>query len=173
MTNNRVPPETSGTNLVDEGEFEFHGEAGHLVRRLHQIAVSIFLDLTKDFDLTPVQYATLNAVEEHPGYEQRQIATLIAVDRTTINNITARLEARGLIVRERVGRRFDLWITDEGRVLRQGVSPKTALHADLLLAPLAPKQRRDFIHLLQQVVDGNNSASRVPLKKSVRRKLSF
>lgn len=151
-------------NPQDDEEFEYHSEPGHLVRRLHQIANSIFFDLMKDMDLTPIQYAVLFTVDAHPGYEQRQIAKLIAIDRATINTVTAKLEGRGLLVRERVGRRIDLWIADAGRDLLKEASPKTPLHAKKLLAPLTAKQRETFVYLLDKVVQGNNNASRVPMK---------
>ena len=40
---------------------------GHLVRRLHQIAVSIFLEQTRGFRITPVQYSALSAIRAFPG----------------------------------------------------------------------------------------------------------
>ena len=167
MAKSKITQQPSNEDQVDDNDFEYHAEPGHLVRRLHQIAVSIFFDLMSEFDLTPIQYAILNAVDAHPGYEQRQIATLIAVDRTTINAVTTKLAQRGLIVREPIGRRIDLWVTKEGQALLRDASPRTALHADRVLEPLTPSQRQDFQHLLQQVVDGNNSISRVPQKKPV------
>src|SRR5712692_205584 len=47
-------PLTKGDALA-----ELHGAPGHLIRRSQQIAVAIFMEETKAFDLTPVQYATL------------------------------------------------------------------------------------------------------------------
>ena len=40
-----------------------YGRPGHLIRRLHQIAVAIFMSETKDFNITPVQYSQSSAVD--------------------------------------------------------------------------------------------------------------
>ena len=40
-----------------------YGRPGHLVRRLQQIAVSIFMSETGGFNMTPVQYSALLAVD--------------------------------------------------------------------------------------------------------------
>ena len=44
-----------------------YDKPGHLIRRLQQIAVAIFMDESKAFDITPVQYAALLAIDLHPG----------------------------------------------------------------------------------------------------------
>lgn len=164
-TNKDFSDRDAGSDKDHGNDFEFQGEPGHMVRRLHQIGVSIFLDLMKEFDLTPIQYGALNAIGTHPGYEQRQIARMIAVDRTTINAVTKRLAERGLLIRKPIGRRIDLWLTDQGHRLLDAASPKTPIHSDVLLAPLTSAQRRQFVKLLKRVVDGNNSVSRVPMEK--------
>lgn len=165
MATDRHLPRTEISQLAeDENDFEFHSEPGHLVRRLHQIGVSLFLELTRDIDITPIQYACLNAVQTHSGFEQRQISRLIAVDRSTINSVTGRLEERGLLTRRRVGRRIDLFMTEAGSALLKIAAERTADHSSHLLAPLTVAQRQQFMRLLKIVVDGNNNISRVPMK---------
>mgnify|MGYP005828916165 CR=1 FL=1 len=151
--------------LEEDNDFEFHAEPGHMVRRLHQIAVGLFLDLAAESELTPIQYAALNAICTHPGCDQRQIARLIAIDRTTINSVTRRLAERNLVVREPVGRRIDLYPTQQGEELLEKSSAETLDHSDLLLSPLNADERAVFLGLLQRLVDANNDASRVPMQK--------
>lgn len=142
-------------------------EPCYLARRLEQIAVSIFYDLNAKSKLTPIQYAALNAIRDYPDHEQRVIARVIAVDRSTINGVTSRLAAAGLVIRKRAGRSISLSLTAKGiRMLDEGTT-NDVLHAELFLAPLTEKQREQFLGLLRKVVEGNNRASRSPMERPV------
>jgi hypothetical protein len=54
--------------------FDFQHAPGHLIRRAHQVAVAIFMEETAGFDVTPVQFAILNALLEDPGEDQVTLA---------------------------------------------------------------------------------------------------
>ena len=60
---------------------EIHSMPGLLVRRLHQQSVSLFVEETsrRGYDLTPVQFAVLNAIEASPGLDQATLASTIAL----------------------------------------------------------------------------------------------
>jgi MarR family transcriptional regulator, lower aerobic nicotinate degradation pathway regulator len=143
-------------------DFEFRDQAGHLVRRLHQIATSMFLERCRDVGVTPVQYAALNAIARHPSFEQRHVARMIAVDRTTINLVTKKLCERGWLERRAEGKRIRLQATPPGLAILARLEAATATHGDELLAPLNPGQRADFINALKVLVEHNNELSRVP-----------
>jgi DNA-binding MarR family transcriptional regulator len=153
----------------DLEEFEFHSEPGHLIRRLHQIATSMFLEQSRSLGVTPVQYAALNAIRRHPDHEQREIARLIAIDRTTINIVTKKLEERGWVKRRPLGRAVHLVLTTEGDRVLCEMGRLTAGHGEQLLAPLDPEERKTFVLLLERLVDNNNALSRVPMQMPVRR----
>ena len=57
-------------------EAEIYSRPGHLIRRLQQIAVAIFLEETAQFDITPVQYSALLAVRNHNGLDQTTLMTM-------------------------------------------------------------------------------------------------
>src|ERR1700750_2902236 len=80
-------------------EHVLHRKPGYLIRRLQQMAVSIFLEETTEFEITPVQYAAIAGVCVFPGTDQLRLANAIVFDRTTISGVIDRLEAKGLIVR--------------------------------------------------------------------------
>jgi hypothetical protein len=65
---------------------------GHLIRRLHQISFALFLEQAKAFGVTPVQYAALVAINDHPGIDQTTLCNIIAFDRTTIGGVVGRLQ---------------------------------------------------------------------------------
>jgi hypothetical protein len=53
-----------------------YDKPGHLIRRLQQIAVALFMAETKKFDITPVQYAALLAIDLHPGIDQTALVNI-------------------------------------------------------------------------------------------------
>src|SRR6266540_911483 len=69
---------------------------GYLFRRMQQIAVSIFVEECRAFDLTPVQYAALVAIHTHPGIDATRLSAVIAFDRSTLGNVIERLESKPL-----------------------------------------------------------------------------
>ena len=53
---------------------------GHLIRRAQQIAVAIFAEQLASADITPVQFAILNALLGSPGIDQVSLAKRVAFD---------------------------------------------------------------------------------------------
>src|SRR3954469_16563028 len=80
--------------------FDFRHAPGHLIRRMHQVSVAIFMEETSGFDVTPVQFAILNALLEDPGEDQVTLARSVAFDAATFGSVIARLEGRGWVRRE-------------------------------------------------------------------------
>ncbi|HEX7007921.1 MAG TPA: MarR family winged helix-turn-helix transcriptional regulator [Alphaproteobacteria bacterium] len=152
---------------IDQDQPFFLYEApGHMVRRLHQIAVSIFLEQTRDFRITPVQYSSLMAIRAFPGIDQRSLARVIAFDRSTIGSVVERLERRGLVVRETDpgDRRYKaLYVTPDGAQLLRDMEPSVLAVGEKLLAPLSERDRKLFMRVVAKTVDLNNELSRAPL----------
>ncbi len=71
---------------------------GHLIRRLHQVAVQLFAASLGD-ELTPVQFGALAALGQTPGLDQAALSAAIGYDRATIGGVIDRLQARGLVAR--------------------------------------------------------------------------
>ena len=91
---------------------------GYLFRRMQQIAVAIFMEECRAFDLTPVQYAALVAIRTHPGIDATRLSAVIAFDRSTLGSVIERLEAKGYIERKpsREDKRVKLlYLTKTGR----------------------------------------------------------
>jgi len=138
---------------------------GHHIRRLHQIAVAVFLQELEAAALTPVQYAALQAVANNPGIDQRTLARGIALDTSTLGGVIDRLEARGLVQRNSSpdDRRVRLLTpTTEGAALLAAVLPAMQRAQSRILAPLPPAERRSFMRMLRQLVHANNELSRAP-----------
>ena len=148
---------------------EIYEMPGHLVRRLNQASVSVFMDETgkKGFDLTPVQYAALNAIEARPGLDQATLASRIAYDRVTIGGVVDRLVQKELVRRETNPsdrRARNLFVTDKGVQALVDIRPIVKEAQTILLEGLDDAERREFIRLLQKACEAVNDRSRAPLR---------
>ena len=140
---------------------------GYLFRRMQQIAVAIFVEECKAFDLTPVQYAALIAIHTHPGIDATRLSAVIAFDRSTLGNVIERLEAKKLIERKPSAedkRVKLLYLTKAGAALLRDIMASVDRAQARMLQPLKPADRKTLMALLTQLVDLNNEASRVPLR---------
>jgi DNA-binding MarR family transcriptional regulator len=140
---------------------------GYLFRRMQQIAVSIFVEECKAFDLTPVQYAALIAIHTHPGIDATRLSAVIAFDRSTLGNVIERLEAKELIERNPSpgDKRVKLLtLSKSGAALLRAIMPSVDRAQQRMLQPLRAVDRKTLMALLTQLVDLNNEASRVPLR---------
>ena len=140
---------------------------GYLFRRMQQIAVAIFVEECKAYDLTPVQYAALVAIQTHPGIDATRLSAVIAFDRSTLGNVIERLEAKQHIERKpsREDRRVKLlYLTRAGVALLSDIMPSVDRAQARMLQPLKPADRKTLMALLTQLVDLNNESSRVPLR---------
>jgi DNA-binding MarR family transcriptional regulator len=139
---------------------------GHQIRRLHQIAVAIFLQDTAEFGITPVQYAALRSMAGSPGIDQRTLAGRIGLDTSTLGGVVDRLEARGLIGRTASpdDRRVKLLaLTEQGQALLRRMEPALRKSQQRILAPLPARQRAQFVAMLDLLVEANNEHSRAPI----------
>src|SRR5260370_34807573 len=140
---------------------------GYLFRRMQQIAVSIFVEECRAYDLTPVQFASLVAIHTHPGIDATRLSAVIAFDRSTLGNVIERLETKQYIERKpsRADKRIKLrYLTKSGAALLRDIRPSVDPAQARMLQPLRPADRKTLMALMTQLVDLNNEASRVPLR---------
>ena len=133
--------------------------------------MAIFIEETKAFDITPVQYAALLAIDLHPGIDQTSLVNIIAFDKSTIGDVLERLAAKRLVHRikgEKDRRTKILRITPSGRQLLREIEPTVESAQNLMLSPLRPSERKQFMKLMKRLVHINNQRSRAPLRPSSR-----
>jgi DNA-binding MarR family transcriptional regulator len=150
-----------------------YSRPGHLIRRLQQIAVAIFMEETVGFDVTPVQYAALIAVREHSDIDVTRLSALIAFDRSTLGNVVARLQAKGWIERRPTSsdKRIKLLrLTSAGRQLLDAIEPAVSRAQTRMLAPIPKSERKQLMEHLRQLVEINNVHSRAPMQAVLREK---
>src|SRR5262245_13091163 len=83
-----------GTKLED-----LYRRPGFMIRRAHQISVSLFLAETGALGITNRQYGILFALRHRPGIDQISVARLLGLDRSTTGMVIKKLQAAGLIGR--------------------------------------------------------------------------
>lgn len=146
---------------------DVYNKPGYLFRRMQQIAVSMFMEDCKAFDMTPVQYAALVAMRAYPGIDATRLSAVIAFDRSTLGSVIERLEAKGFVERKPGpdDKRVKLlYLTKAGATELRNVEPYVAAAQTRMLAPLKPADRKTLLALMTQLVDLNNGSSRVPLR---------
>lgn len=131
--------------------------AGHLIRRLQQQATLVFVHRTQQagFDLTPVQFAALDAIHANPGTDQARVAELIAYDRATIGGVIERLEQKGWIrrvVSERDRRARELSLTAKGQHVYKVLLPIVRDLQREILGPLRDGERDSFLVLARKAI---------------------
>lgn len=140
---------------------------GHLIRRLHQVAVALFGESTAGYGVTPVQYATMAATARFPSIDQRSLADLVAFDASTIGDVIRRLERRGLLKRTSgtTDRRVKhVELTKEGHALLDEIDPLIVQVQQALLAPLSSGEAAILMFLLRKLAALSNERSPAPLR---------
>ncbi len=130
---------------------------GHLIRRLHQQSTLAFTQRTQaaGFDLTPVQFAALDAIHASPSMDQARVAEMIAYDRATIGGVIDRLEQKGWVQRvvsERDRRAREVSLTREGERVLKALLPVVRAAQEDILSPLGAADRARFLKLASAVV---------------------
>lgn len=152
---------------MSKDDREIYSKPGHLIRRLQQIGVAIFVAETRGYRITPVQYSALLAARNHPGIDQTTLMQIIAFDRSTIGEVVERLAAKGLVRRatgEKDRRAKLLFITPAGRRLLARIRPRVEAAQKIILKPLSRTERAQFMRMMRKLVILNNEHSRVPLQ---------
>jgi len=141
--------------------FDFARAPGHLIRRAQQIAVAEFTRESAEHDVTPVQFAFMNAMMDTPGLDQITLANRVAFDAATSGSVIGRLEAKGWVRREADAndrRRKLLYVTGEGAAALERMNAAVERAQQNMLAPLAPQERESFMRLLAQLVAGHEAS---------------
>ena len=152
--------------MSDEKKFErLIDRPGHLIRRLHQVHVALFLEECGAQNLTPIQFGVLTVLKDGKERDQVTIAYSIGIDRNTAADVISRLEKRRLLVRPNnpSDRRTKLAkITARGQAIVDTVVPGMIEAQKRLVAPLSNEEYETFMSLTLKLVTENDHNSRAP-----------
>ena len=144
---------------------QLYRRPGFLIRRAHQIAVSLFLEETGNLGITNRQYGILLVLKHQPKIEQITVAKLLGLDRSTTGMVLTKLEEAGLVGRvigEKDRRKRTLELTSAGeRMLARLAEPARRAQARVLSA-FTPGEQKQFLNLLDKFTRAFNDSTRVP-----------
>jgi DNA-binding MarR family transcriptional regulator len=139
---------------------------GFMLRRAHQIAVSVFMGATAELKITTTQYGVLFLLRHHEGTDQARVARLLGLDRSTTALVIRKLEARGLVscmADQTDRRRHVLALTVEGRDMLGHLARPAENAMQTLLQPLSAAEQAQLLMLLAKLTTAFNSTARVKL----------
>ncbi len=148
-------PEEALRDAAHGGMDDVYLKPGHLIRRLQQMAVSVFARECEGLDITPVQYAALVALRDNPGIDATRIAALVAIDRSTMGNVLERLEGKGFI--ERRANPHDkrvklLKLSRRGTRMLADCEPFVRAAQARMLEPLDAAERIQFTQMMRRMI---------------------
>lgn len=144
------------TNISDKPD--------HLIRRCHQISVSLFFQECQGSDLTPIQYSILSVLNSSEGMDQKTLAASTSLDKSTAAETIRRLEKKGLLQRRAADsdrRSRIVTLTELGKKVVVDLRPNVDHVHDRLINALDEHERPLFIHLLKKICSELESESRV------------
>lgn len=131
---------------------------GFMLKRIHQVAMALFIEECKQFGITPSQYQALAGVRAYPGITQTALGRLIGQDRSTIALVVKSLLDRKLVrmtASSSDRRSLNLTLETSGRQVLRQVAPAARRAQDRLLAPLPKEHHAAFLALLTTLLDGH------------------
>jgi DNA-binding MarR family transcriptional regulator len=141
--------------------FRLSESPAHLLRRAEQYAAEIFLKAGLRDGITLRQTVLLAAITEAEGASQSDLVRATGVDRSTLAEMMARMERKGLIARSAAaddGRAKSVSLTAEGRARLEAAVPAMRQVDAALLATLPRNKRASFRQTLSALADAADDA---------------
>jgi DNA-binding MarR family transcriptional regulator len=141
--------------VMDHQQHDVSEYTGYLIRRAQQAHVAAW-QREVSADVTSVQFGVLNVLAGTPGASQQHLVERLDLDRSTIADIVARLERRGLIERIRDGadkRRNVLHLTALGQTELAALRPRVARVDEVLTAGLSAQDAAILRRILSTLLD--------------------
>ncbi len=132
------------TNNTDSN-FDLVTSASHLLHRAQQLAANQSASALREAGITLRQFSVLSAISQEEGVSQSHLVQVTGIDRSTLADMAARMEAAKLI--KRVASKTDaraksLTLMAAGRKALQKAMPGVT-EADTTLLSGLPASRRD------------------------------
>ena len=140
---------------LDDSLIDLNRSPSHLLHRVLQMALDLFVEEAGPGAVTQRQFAVLAAVAADEGPTQSRHVKATGIDRSTLADMVARMIDKGLLTRERSAkdaRANSVGLTDMGRHTLSDMAPKVAAADSRLLTHLSTGKRDSFIKLLREFV---------------------
>ena len=143
---------------------QLYRRPGFMIRRAHQISVSLFLEETGALGITNRQYGIMLVLKAEPGIDQITVAKLLGLDRSTTGMVLTKLEDAGLVGRV-VGddrRKRSLKLTPTGERMLKRLAEPARRAQERVLSAFSPREQETFLDLLDKFARAFNDTTRVP-----------
>jgi DNA-binding MarR family transcriptional regulator len=167
------PTDRSTRKAEAQPEFRLSDSPSHLLRRAQQYVSESFLKTSLADSVTLRQTVVLAAVSESEGLSQTELVQATGIDRSTLAEMIARMEKKGLVERnaaERDGRAKSVYLTPEGRGALAEAIPAIMAVDQALLEILPRNRRKSFRDTLEIVVTKAGEAAPAAEEAPVARK---
>ncbi len=155
-------PGASDINSVDA----LYKRPGFLLRRAHQISVSLFMEESANFNVTTTQYGVLVILRCCENLDQIGLSKKVGLDRSTTGLVVKRLESEGLIVRvedRNDRRRKVIVLTGKGERKLENLRHAAGEAQRRALSAFTDEEAGEFLRLLETFVARFNGVTRAPI----------
>lgn len=137
-----------------------------MIRRMHQIAVSVFIEETGKLRVTNRQYGIMLVLSHRPGIDQISIANSLGLDRSTTGMVINKLVKDGLVSRAVDAddrRRHNLQLTASGTRLLSQLAQPAERSRQRLFSVFTSRERKVFLRLVDKFIQAFNDSTRIPV----------
>lgn len=131
-----------------------HNLIGFLIHRTDLRLNKYFSNRLKEFNVTPEQWGIISLLSQDRGLTQKEIASVIEKDQTTVVRMIYSLEKKGFIykqVNHNDKRSHNLLLTEEGKVLKEQLIPLVARANEEVTSRLTCEELEELKQLLNKV----------------------
>lgn len=135
--------------------------AGYLINHLARLFAGELQARIKPLGLSTGVFPVMVQLWQRDGLSQRELVSRVGVEQATMANTLARMARDGLVVArpdDHDARMRRVWLTEEGRTLRDpAIEAANGLNAALLRA-LSDEERAVFLALVRKLIAANREA---------------
>ncbi len=134
--------------------FDLNASPTHLLHRAQQMAADLHVGAFGSGGLTQRQVAVLTVLATGDGISQTDLVTKTGIDRSTLAEMVARMEAKGLMLRTKSAtdsRANAVSLTEAGNLAVLDALPKLAAIDKALLGLLPGRNREALVDLLIRI----------------------
>lgn len=127
----------------------------HLVHRASQSGDDLLQAQRDSIDLTPRQFAVLEALSRNDGASQRILVDETGIDRSTMADIIQRMLKKSFVKRRRStddARAYAVKLTDAGAQALKAARPVMRRIDERLLSPLPARRQEEFLDSLELII---------------------
>ena len=133
----------------------------HLMHRVLQTALDLYVEEVGAGGLTQRQYAVLAAAAERDGATQAELVRITGIDRSTLADMAARMATKGLLERQKSSldaRAMIVRLSDKGREALEAARPRVDAADRRILERLPKAKRETFLALLTAFTEAADGA---------------